>query len=63
MGMTTNGLSYWRAENEGIELLDTTIGDLLDRRADELPTQEAIVDSCYPEVRAARAGHQGPGIG
>src|SRR6266571_8983606 len=48
-GMTTDGLSYWQAESEGIELLDTTIGDLLDRRADELPTQEAIVYSCYPE--------------
>ncbi len=29
MGMTTDGLSYWQAESEGIELLDTTIGDLL----------------------------------
>jgi len=33
MGMTTDGLSSWQAESEGIELLDTTIGDLLDRRA------------------------------
>jgi fatty-acyl-CoA synthase len=49
MGMTTDGLSYWQAESEGIALLNTTIGDLLDRRADELPTQEAIVYSCYPE--------------
>src|SRR5215468_5948073 len=49
MGMTTDGLSYWQAESEGIDLLDTTIGDLLDRRADELPTQEAIVYTCYPE--------------
>ncbi len=49
MSMTTDGLSYWQAESEGIDLLDTTIGDLLDRRADELPTQEAIVYSCYPE--------------
>src|SRR5215472_15781869 len=49
MGMTNDGLSYWQAESEGIELLDTTIGDLLDRRADELPTQEAIVYSCCPE--------------
>ncbi len=49
MGMTTDGLSYWQAEGEGIELLDTTIGDLLDRRAEELPAQEAIVYSCYPE--------------
>src|SRR5215813_6969606 len=49
MGMTTDCLSYWQAETEGIDLLDTTIGDLLDRRADELATQEAIVYSCYPE--------------
>jgi fatty-acyl-CoA synthase len=49
MGMTNNGLSYWQAESEGIELLDTTIGDLLDRRADEWPAQEAVVYSCYPE--------------
>ena len=49
MGMTTDGLSYWQAESEGIDLLDTTIGDLLDRRATELPMQEAVVYSCYPE--------------
>jgi fatty-acyl-CoA synthase len=53
MGMTMNGLSYWQAESEGIELLDTTIGDLLDRRATELPTQEAVVYSCYPEFDEA----------
>ncbi len=49
MAMTTDGLSYWQAENEGIELLDLTMGDLLDQRAEELPSQEAIVYSCYPE--------------
>jgi fatty-acyl-CoA synthase len=49
MGMTTDGLSTWEAESEGIALLEMTIGDLLDRRAKELPTQEAIVYSCYPE--------------
>jgi fatty-acyl-CoA synthase len=53
MGMTTDGLSYWQAESEGIALLDTTIGDLLDRRADELPAQEAVVYSCYPEFGEA----------
>lgn len=47
--MTANGLSYWQAESESIDLLELTIGDLLDQRADELPTQEAIVYSCYPE--------------
>src|SRR2546430_13931996 len=49
MGISTDGRSYWQAESEGIDLLDTTIGALLDRRATELPTQEAIVYSCYPE--------------
>src|SRR5438105_450931 len=49
MGMTTDGLSYWQAASEGIDLLNTTIGDLLDQRANELPAQEAIVYSCYPE--------------
>jgi len=49
MGMTKDGLSYWQAETEGIDLLNKTIGDLLDRRADELATQEAIVYSSCPE--------------
>ena len=49
MGMTKDGLSYWQTETEGTRLLDTTIGDYVDRRAQELPTQEAIVYSCYPE--------------
>jgi fatty-acyl-CoA synthase len=53
MGMTNDGLSYWQAESEGIDLLDTTIGDLLDRRAEELPAQEAVVYSCYPEFGEA----------
>jgi len=53
MSMTTDGLSCWQAESEGIDLLDITIGDLLDRRADELPTQEAVVYSCYPEFGEA----------
>ena len=45
MGMTNDGRSYWQAEIEGIELLEMTIGDLLDCRADELPLQEAVVYS------------------
>src|SRR5438874_2744491 len=48
MGLTNDGLSYWQAETEGIGLLEMTIGDLLDRRADEFPLQEAIVYSCFP---------------
>ena len=53
MGMTNDGLSYWQAETSGEPLLEITIGDLLDRRAGELPTQEAIVYSCYPEFGGA----------
>ena len=49
MGMSNNGLSYWQSESDGIPLLEISIGDLLDRRAEEIPTQEAIVYSCYPE--------------
>ncbi len=53
MGMTRDGLSYWQAESDGEPLLETTVGDLLDRRADELPTREAIVYSCYPDFGGA----------
>jgi fatty-acyl-CoA synthase len=49
MGIINNGLSYWQSESDGIPLLEISIGDLLDRRAEEIPTQEAIVYSCYPE--------------
>jgi len=53
MGMTNDGLSHWQAESDGVELLEMTIGDLLDRRADEIPTREALVYSCYPEFGGA----------
>lgn len=53
MGMTKDGLSYWQAESEGTELLDTTLGDLLDSRAEEIPDREAVVYSCYPEFGGA----------
>ncbi len=46
MGISNDGLSYWQAESGGIDLLDMTIGDLLDRRANEHPSQEAVVFSC-----------------
>src|SRR5438105_4006913 len=49
MGMTNDGLSYWQADTTGEPLLEITIGDLLDRRAEEIPSQEAVVYSCYPE--------------
>ncbi|MGI9061083.1 MAG: AMP-binding protein [Ktedonobacteraceae bacterium] len=53
MSMSNDGLSYWQAESEGSDLLDITIGDLLDRRAEEFPDKEALVYSCYPEFGAA----------
>src|SRR5438067_9862339 len=53
MGMTNDGLSYWQAESEGLALFDITIGDLLDRRAEEVPEREALVYSCYPEFGEA----------
>jgi fatty-acyl-CoA synthase len=53
MGLTNDGLSYWQAETEGIDLLEMTIGELLDRRADELPLQEAVVYSCCPEFEGS----------
>lgn len=53
MGMTNDGLSCWQAEATGIELLETTPGALLVRRAEENPDQEALVYSCYPELGGA----------
>ena len=49
MGMRTDGFSYWEAESDGFELLNTTIGDLLDERAESNPEQEAVIYSAYPE--------------
>src|SRR5437764_10190520 len=53
MGMTTDGLSHWQAETSGEPLLEVTIGELLDQRADKLATKEAVVYSCYPEFGGA----------
>jgi fatty-acyl-CoA synthase len=53
MGMTNDGLSYWQAETDGEPLLEITIGDLLDLRAQEYSTKEALVYSCYPEFGGA----------
>lgn len=54
MGMTNDGLSHWLAEETAdFPVLETTIGDLLDQRATEIPTQEAVVYSCYPEFGSA----------
>ena len=53
MGIIDKNLSYWEAETEGIELIETTIGDILDKHANEIPLQEAVVYSCYPEFGGA----------
>ena len=41
-------LAHWEAEPFGTELIELTLGDLLDRRAEELPDKEALVYH-YPE--------------
>ncbi|WP_069804468.1 AMP-binding protein [Thermogemmatispora onikobensis] len=53
MGLTTAGLSHWQGEPAEIPLLNMTIGDLLDHRAEELPSSEAVVYSGYPEYGGA----------
>ncbi len=42
-------LAHWEAEDFGAELIDLTLGDLLDRRADEKPDKEALVYN-YSEI-------------
>lgn len=41
-------LAHWEAEDFGIELIDLTVGNLLDQRAGEIPDKEALVYN-YPE--------------
>jgi len=41
--------AIWNAETEDLELLEVTIGDLLDRQALNLPDREALVYN-YPEI-------------
>ena len=41
-------LAHWEAEPFGTELIELTLGDLLDRRAEEVPDKEALA-YCYPE--------------
>lgn len=43
-----NNLAHWEAEAFGTELIEMTLGELLDRRADEIPDKEALVYH-YPE--------------
>src|SRR5262245_22295073 len=42
-------LAYWEAEDFGTQLIDLTLGDLLDQRAQEQPDKEALVYN-YPET-------------
>jgi len=42
-------LAHWEAEPFGTELIEMTLGDLLDRRAEEVPNKEALI-YCYPEL-------------
>ncbi len=42
-------LAVWEAETEGLELLDITIGDMLDKQAERYAEREAIVYH-YPEL-------------
>src|SRR5215471_14816613 len=53
MSMTSDGLSCWQAETAGEPLLEMTIGECLDQRAEAFPTKDAIVYSCYPEFGGA----------
>jgi fatty-acyl-CoA synthase len=48
MGLV-DGRAFWEAEGFGTELLNVTIGDLLDQRAESQPDKEALVYS-YPEI-------------
>jgi fatty-acyl-CoA synthase len=48
MGIKSD-LAYWEAESADIELIEQTVGDLLNRRAAELPDKEALVYR-YPEI-------------
>ncbi len=42
-------LAHWEAEDFGVDLIDLTVGDLLDERAAQRPDKEALVYS-YPEI-------------
>jgi fatty-acyl-CoA synthase len=42
-------LAHWEAEDFGVDLIELTLGDLLDQRAGEMPDKEALVYD-YPEI-------------
>src|SRR5262249_54757430 len=44
-----NDLAHWEAEDFGIELIDLTLGDLLDQRTNQQADEEAFVYN-YPEI-------------
>jgi|GEM_PF-5916266 len=43
------GRAIWEAESEGVGLLHTTIGELLEQQAERRPDKEALVYH-YPEI-------------
>src|SRR5262245_17408986 len=42
-------LAHWEAEDFGVDLIDLTLGDLLDQRAGEAPDKESLIYD-YPEI-------------
>jgi len=48
MGITGDR-AIWEAESRGIELIDSTIGELFDRQCTAIPDKEALVYN-YPEI-------------
>jgi fatty-acyl-CoA synthase len=51
-----NDCAIWEAESEGLELIDLTIGDLLDQQVTSRPDYEAVVyhysDALSPGFRS-----------
>ena len=60
MGMTKDGLSYWQADTQEIDLLDTTLGDLLDSRAGEIPGRLAVLAAAGAGVDDAHGDQRQP---
>jgi fatty-acyl-CoA synthase len=50
MALTDPKKAHWAPEGKGLELLDSTLGELLRDVARRLPAKEAVVYSVYPEL-------------
>ncbi len=44
-----DNLAHWEAEDFGVDLIELTLGNLMDQRAAEIPDKEALVYN-YPEI-------------